>query len=94
MYDAYKLDGMPNMPILDDNCLSSIERSMAFDVRDWSEDSRSAWIYGIVLGWDDESYEELAPKFHWTEQNIERNKKYHQQWEMFRKQLDDRYDKP
>jgi len=72
-------DGMFGMPVIDDNCLGSIERTIAFDVRDWSEDRRSAWIYGIIFGWD-ESTEELKEKFNWTDEDVERMNRYHLQW--------------
>ena len=84
-----KTDGLYGMPDIDDNCLCSIERTIAFDVYDWSEDSRSAWIYGIVMGWDAESYQQLMQKFHWTEQNVEKNKRYHKQWSMLMSSLEE-----
>ena len=61
------------------NCLDSIECTIAFDVRDWSEDNRSAWIYGIVFGWE-ESMNDIAKEYHWGEATIKRLKKLHEQW--------------
>lgn len=63
------------------DCLDSIECTIAFDVRDWSEDNRSAWIYGIVFGWnDDEGEVELKNKFHWSDADINRLHTLHEQW--------------
>ena len=82
MGNAYNTDGMYGMPVIDDNCLNSIERTIAFDVRDWSQDRRSAWIYGIVFGFDEKCEEdkEIAMLFKWNEEDIKRLKKYHNQW--------------
>ena len=63
-----------------ENPLESIHRSIAFDVRDWAEDRRSAWMYGIVCGWDNKCYDELKKKFNWEDEEIERNKRLHEQF--------------
>jgi len=34
--------------------LESLERALAFDSRDWSQNKRDAWIYGIICGWENE----------------------------------------
>ena len=60
-------------------CLDSIECTIAFDVRDWSEDSRLAWIYGIVFGWDD-AEKEIQNNFRWSDADIKRLRKLHRQW--------------
>lgn len=57
--------------------LESIHNTIAFDCRDWGADSRSAWIYGIVCGWDDKSYEEFTMRFQWSHDYIARNKRLH-----------------
>ena len=67
------------------NAFESIECAIAFDVRSWSEDRRSAWIYAIVFGWDDEdsedAWDEVAKKFGWDEEDHKRAKMMHKQWE-------------
>ena len=83
MSDSFNTDGMFGMPVIDDNCLESIERAISFDVRDWSEDRRSAWIYGIVFGWN-ECTEELKEKFNWTNEDVERMNRYHLQWKQLK----------
>lgn len=45
--------------------LRSLGDAIAFDSGDWADMGRaSAWIYGIVLGWD-ESMPDVAKKFGW-----------------------------
>lgn len=61
------------------NAFESIECAIAFDVRDWSEDRRSAWIYAIVFGWDDaDSW--VAEKYGWDEDDRKRAIMMHEQW--------------
>jgi hypothetical protein len=61
-----------------ENPLTSIANTIAFDVRDWSDDKRLAWIYGIVLGWDSEDDDdngamaELQEKFKWFDLEVAR----------------------
>lgn len=31
----------------------SIESAMNLDVRDWSENKTDAWLYAIIVGWDE-----------------------------------------
>ena len=70
-----------NLSISD--CLESIECTIAFDVRDWGEDNRSAWLYGIVFGWED-AEKEIQNKFHWSDGDIERLRQLHQQWALLK----------
>lgn len=84
MSNAYNTDGMYGMPVKEMGCLESIECAIAFDVRDWGEDRRSAWIYGIVFGWS-EADEEIKRKFHWTDEDVERLCRYHKEWEEIKK---------
>lgn len=58
------------------NAFESIECTIVFDVHDWLEDRRSAWIYTIVFGWDDE----VAKKFCWDEEDHKRANMMHEQW--------------
>lgn len=63
------------------NAFRSIERTIAFDARDWAADRRSAWIYAIVIGWNDECWNELYKQFGWDESDRERAEELHTQWE-------------
>ncbi len=88
MSDQYNTDGMMVFPKANqshstNNALESIERAIAFDVRDWSQDRRSAWIYAIVFGWEyDDAWDEVAKKFGWDEEDRKRARALHVQWEM------------
>ena len=86
MNDSFNTDGMYCMPVINTNCLESIKMAIAFDVRDWSEDRRSAWIYGIVFGWD-EALEEVKTKFRWTDEDVERLNRYHNEWDRLLNQI-------
>lgn len=58
-----------------ENPLENISCAIAFSPKDWSVESRDAWIYGIVLGWDDESLDELSKKHGWGLGDVERLKR-------------------
>ena len=87
MSKPYNTDGLFVFPSLDDepaitmNALESIECTIAFDVRDWAADRRSAWIYAIVFGWGyDGAWEEVAKEFGWDEADKKRAQAMHEQW--------------
>lgn len=66
------------------NAFDSIERTIAFDVKDWGADRRLAWIYAIVFGWgdgDSEAWHELYEMHDWDESDRERAEELHSQWE-------------
>ena len=74
------------------NPFESLECTIAFDVKGWEADMRSAWIYGIILGWDDEECsKEFKAKFGWDDTTIERLKKlrgnYLKAKELYEKEL-------
>lgn len=52
--------------------LDSVGRAMATWPGDWSEDRTHAWIYGVVLGWDDDSLSELEEDFGWHSEDVKR----------------------
>ena len=87
MSNPYNTDGMLVFPPNDagpvtTNAFESIECAIAFDVRDWGADRRSAWIYAIVFGWDyEDSWAEMADRFGWDDEDQQRAKKMHEQWE-------------
>lgn len=87
MSNPYNTDGMLMFPQSDSgplttNAFESIECAIAFDVRDWAADRRSAWIYAVVFGWDyEDAWNEVAKKFGWDDEDQQRAKKMHEQWE-------------
>jgi hypothetical protein len=70
-----------------ENPLDAIANCIAFGSKDWSLDKRDAWIYGIVLGWDNEDKDEdesdedamgeLQSKFGWSDEDVERLRRLH-----------------
>lgn len=54
--------------------LASVRAAMTTWVGDWSEDRIHAWIYGVIVGWDDASLAELAVQFGWHSEAVERLK--------------------
>jgi hypothetical protein len=62
-------DGKPS-PLR--QALSSAHTVMTTHSRDWARDRSDAWLYGIVVGWDEASLVELAQKFEWPEAQVER----------------------
>lgn len=50
----------------------SLRNCIAFDSMDWGACKRHAFIYGIVLGWDEESLFELATKHKWDPATVHR----------------------
>ena len=74
------------------NPLQYIECVIAFDSRDWAGDNRLATIYAIVFGWgvDDDKFtdtwSEMKEKFGWSDANVERLKKFHEEWKRMSKE--------
>lgn len=63
--------------------LVSAGNVLAFSANDWGKNSREAWLYGILLGWDDEddphdtSMASLAAKHGWSEADVARLRRLH-----------------
>jgi len=55
--------------------LDSIRSTIAFDARDWSVDRRDAWLYAILVGWDD-ALDEVADKHGWDADSRTRLREY------------------
>ena len=88
MSNAYNTDGLFTLPPTEghgEDPIESIECTIAFDVRDWANDRRSAWIYSIVFGIDDEFDEGVVDrykqKFGWDDMDIARLRRLHTNWE-------------
>ncbi|MGG4444532.1 hypothetical protein [Brevibacillus fortis] len=64
--------------------LESLHTTLVFDPSDWAVSNRKAWIYGIVIGWGD-VLESVAKAIGWTDETVERLKKYHNAVEAYRK---------
>lgn len=58
----------------------SMRNIMAFSVRDWGQNGEDAWLWGIVMGWDDYCLRELQDKHGWSPEGIDRLKWLHTQF--------------
>jgi hypothetical protein len=57
----------------------SLGNALAFDARDWSKSKRDAWIYGVVLGWD-EALSEVAEAHGWDAETQRRLVRLHERF--------------
>ena len=73
-------DGLKGTVRNPENPLESIANAMAFSVSDWSLEKRDAWIYGIVLGWDDAAMKEMQQKFGWPDSECQRLNRMHERF--------------
>jgi hypothetical protein len=67
----------------------ALKDAIALSVDDWSESRSMAWVYGIVLGWDNDepddpedfgAMDEIAEKFGWTPNQVERLRELHRRF--------------
>jgi len=69
------------------NPLQAIHESYGRSSKDMSEQKFDAWMYGVVVGWDDKSYEQLQKQHGWTNDQVAYQKKLHQNyikaWNLF-----------
>ena len=62
------------------NPLQRIAETFAFASDDLGADKRMAFLYAIVLGWDDASYRELQPKHNWSDEDVVMMKNWHKEY--------------
>lgn len=43
--------------------LRFLHRCIVFDSKDYSQHRRDVWLYGVVVGWDQDCKEEFVPRF-------------------------------
>lgn len=69
------------------NPLQRLAETLAFTSRDCSEDKMIAFMYAIICGWDDASFNELMVKHGWTLDDIKLMKAWHDDykkaWNLF-----------
>lgn len=63
------------------NSLESIRDTFVKSSKDWAVTKQDAWLYGIIVGWDYKSYKELAKTWNWSKDDVDLNKKLHQDFE-------------
>jgi hypothetical protein len=59
------------------DAIESARTVMTFSSRDWSANHRDAWLYGIIVGCDDDAISEVARKHGWPLDEIRRLKALH-----------------
>lgn len=62
------------------NPLQRLHEVFAFTSRDCTEDKMIAFMYGVVCGWDDASYEELKIKHNWSDDTVQQMKLWHENY--------------
>lgn len=71
------------------DALDAITSLIAFSSRDWGMNKGDAWLYGIVLGWDDSETDtdtgsamiELSRAHNWSDKDVARLRRLHTDWE-------------
>jgi len=63
-----------------ENWKESLHSCLVHHARDWAANRRDAWLWGIIVGWDDESLDELKKDFGWDDETIARLKRLRQQY--------------
>ena len=60
--------------------VESLYNSIIFPPKDWSLTKHDAWMYGIIVGWDDNAIKELKQRFSWSDKEVQElkdlNKKF------------------
>ena len=71
--------------------LESLYRLMVHNSRDWGQERSDAWLYGVVVGWDDpeddpkgEAMTELARAHGWDEIEVARLRMLHEKFQAMR----------
>ena len=80
MEDQIIWQSRDEMPAGPTNALQALRESYTLSSRNMSESKFDAWIYGIIVGWDDASYRELQPKHGWTDDQVLYNKLLHENY--------------
>lgn len=57
--------------------LHALKMNIVFDSRDWGADRRDARTFAIIVGWDDEGYEEFVRRGVFTTEAVEVLKRRH-----------------
>jgi hypothetical protein len=69
------------------NPLQALRESYCRSSKDMSESKFDAWVYGVVVGWDDKSYVELKVLHNWSDEMIAYQKLLHSNfnkcWNLF-----------
>ena len=73
---AARAEGRAECAMAAAEALESAHTVLVHDARDWSLSSRDAWLYGLLVGWDDECLAEMLARHpQWKLEGIERLKR-------------------
>lgn len=61
------------------NPLQRIYETLTSTSRDCSEDKMIAFLYGIIVGWED-AYPELQEKHNWSDDDVRLQKQWHEEY--------------
>lgn len=59
------------------NALQKLKEILTMTSRDTAEDKMIACMYGIIVGWDDNSYKELQQTHNWSHEDVRLQKLWH-----------------
>jgi hypothetical protein len=68
---------------MSNDSLESIKNCIVFSPRDWSLDKRDAWMYGIVVGWDNLSLYDLSIRHGWSVESVARLRQLRNEFEQY-----------
>lgn len=63
------------------NPLQALRETFCRTSKDMGTEKMDAWCYGIIVGWDDASYAELAVTHSWSPETVAYNKLLHENYE-------------
>jgi len=63
------------------NPMQALRESYAGSPKDMAEEKFDAWVYGIICGWDNECYDDLAKKHNWSKDTFEYNQLLHRNYQ-------------
>ncbi len=69
------------MSVEEENPFKSVHDTICFSSRDYSLDHRDAWLYGVIVGWDEASIIELQAKHNWSADTVDRLKRLHSKYQ-------------
>lgn len=61
--------------------LGALEMALCLNGRDWGRDRCDVFLYGVIVGWSDESLEELAQKHDLSPESVKAIKAYRSEFE-------------
>jgi hypothetical protein len=68
------------MTLACENPFTSLGNCMSFHSRDWGQDKRDAWMWGIICGWDERSMQECRSRFGWSDEDVARLRRLRQRF--------------